>query len=488
VNRRDPLILVDSPELVASGVWPDRHPAQTPLWEVAENVQFAGGKVQRRVPNSLIPTGVGGNPITGIGQMQASNGVRWLWFALANEIYRWYGPAAEDIGALGIFQEDQSVTLDPSLFDFQPWGNWMIVNNSSGEVKIFKPGTPDTFDVLTGAPTDAVAFFKKRNQLLAVGHGTNKRLVSFSDADNIDGVDAWVSTPENLAGTIPLEELNTPTRAGCHFGPALAVFGENQMFQVSWVGPPFYYGQQKLLDGIGAVGKFAVCSDGRLVYGVSRNGCWKTDGMQYSYIDEVVLRDYLQQTVNWDQATKICVRKNDITGCIEFSFPTGASLVNDQGWAYDPRYGGWSPVPAFSAMESRALFKAPVQGLPTGELGLMFDNAALAGPLLLETKAMLIQRDNSALHIGALVDEIELFIHSVSKVQLQYGVAEFPEGPFSWCEPIEVVTGQITYQPHTRISGTYHKLRLSSYEDNWSLDLQGFALFGEAEGQKRDKA
>jgi hypothetical protein len=485
VNRREPLILVDQPELVSSGLWPDRHVAQTPLWEFADNAQFAGGKVQRRVPNAIIPTGVGVGPIAGIGQMQATDGVRWAWFAAREDIYRWYGPAAELVGSFPAFQENQSATQDPTLFDFTTWGNWMIVNSSSGDVKIYKPGPPDTFDPLTNAPTDAVAFFKKRNQPLAIGCGTNRRQVAFSDADNIE---EWASTPENLAGLLPLEELNTPTRAGCHFGPALAVFGENQMFQVSWVGAPFYFGQQKLLDGIGCVGKFACCSDGRLVYGFSRNGAWKTDGMQFSYIDEVVLRDYLQKNINWDQATKIACRKNDITGCIEFSFPMGASLVNSEAWAHDPRYGGWSKIPPFSAMESRGLFTAPLQGQPTGEFELMFSDPDLPGELLLETKALLVQRDNNALHIGALIDEIELFVHAADKVEFQYGVAEFPDGPWSWCNPIEVVEKQITYKMPLMISGTYHKLRFKSFADNWSFDLQGFALFGAVEGQKRDKA
>jgi len=35
------------------------------------------------------------------------------------------------------------------------------------------------------------------------------------------------------------------------------------------------------------------------------------------------------------------------------------------------------------------------------------------------------------------------------------------------------------------LSGTYHKLEFESYADEWELDLQGFALFGVVEGQKR---
>ena len=489
MNRRDPLILVAEPELVSSGLWPDRHSSQTPLWEVADNAQFAGGKVRRRVPNALVPVGaVAAGPVTGIGQMQDSVGVRWVWFTKAGEVYRWYGPAAEHIGTLPNFNENASSVQQPTLFDFTHWGNWMLVNSEDNGIWRYTPAAgidPATFAALPNAPNDAVAYFKKRNQLIAVGYGLNKRLVGASDADDITNWDFTDTTA--LTVELPLEELNTPVRAACHFGPSIAVFGENQMFEVSWIGSPFYYGQNKLLDGIGAVGKFAVCSDGRIVYGVSRNGVWKTDGMQYSYSDEVVLRDYLQNNVNWEQAGKIVCAKNDITGCIEFSFPIGNSLSNNEGWAYDPRYGGWSKVPAFSAMDNRVLLQAPLQGQANGNLELMFGDATAQGDLLLETKALLAQRDNSALHIGALMDEVELFIHQTSGVEFQYGVAEFPDGPFSWTNPIEVKKDQITYKLDLPLTGTYHKLRLKNFDQNWSLDLQGFAIFGEVDGQKRDK-
>lgn len=485
MNRRDPLILVAEPQLVSSGLWPDRHPIQTPLWEVANNVQFAGGKVQRRVPNALILTDAGGNRLGGIGQMQASNGVRWVWFSARGKIYRWYGPPAELIYDWSPYTDDQTSVAEPTFFDFNSWGNWMIVNAADHGTRIFKPGTPDTFNVLLNAPQDAVQYFKKRNQLIAVGHGVNRRLISFSDADAIE---VWLATATNLAGEIPLEELNTPVKAGCHFGPSIAVFGENQMFEFKWIGAPFYYGQNKLLDGIGCTGKMAVCSDGRVVYGVSRNGCWKTDGLQYSYIDEVILRDYLQDNVNWAQSGKIVVQKNDVTGCIEFSFPMHGSVENNEAWAYDPRYGGWSLVPSFRVMAPRVLLDKPLQGQIDGRLELVASNSALQGDLLLETKPMLMQQDNNALHLGSLIDEVELFIHNTSGVEFQYGVAEFPDGPFEWCNPIEVKKEQITYQPDTKVSGVYHKLRFTNFNLDWALDLQGFALFGVPEGMKREKA
>lgn len=485
MNRREPLILVDSPELVSSGLWPDRHVAQTPLWELVQNAQFAGGKVRRRLSNQLI-FDAGANPVRGLGQLQASDGVRWIWAASGGRIVRWYGPPLEEIAAALTFQRDATATQEPTYFDFTPWGNWMLVNSADNGIRRYDPAGP-TFAVLPGAPDDAVAFFKKRNQLLAIGYGVNRRLVGFSDADNIED---WVSTATNLAGEIPLEEADTPIRAGCHFGPSVAVLTENQLFEVRWIGAPFYYGQQKLLDGVGAVGKQAVCNDGRLIYGFSVNGAWRSDGNSYTYSDEVILRDYLQENINWAQAAKITVRKNDVSGCIEFSFPVRGNVDCNEAWSFDPRYGGWGPVPAFETMAPRSLLRKNIQGMVDGDVELIEDDDNGAGDLLLETKAMLAQRDNNALHVGALMDEFEIFMHKASKVEFQYGVAEFPDGPWSWTSPEELKEKQVTYRPLVRITGTYHKLRFQNIKGttDWQFDLQGFAVFGIADGQKREKA
>jgi hypothetical protein len=38
------------------------------------------------------------------------------------------------------------------------------------------------------------------------------------------------------------------------------------------------------------------------------------------------------------------------------------------------------------------------------------------------------------------------------------------------------------------ISGVFHKLEFKSYSNEWEFDLQGFALFGITDGQKRTKS
>ena len=455
---------------------------QVPLWLDAFNVRFYQGKIRRLVPPAnVFDTPTASNRMSGLHQQQMGDGVRYIWAANNGSISRWYGPPAEAIGTVP-FTANQTMTAPATIVDFLAWGDWTLVNPSSGPIKRFT--APGDFATLPNAPTDVVTILKKANQMFAIGHGTNKRMVSWSDADDITNWD--YTNPESLANLIPIEELDTPIRAGAKLASYISVYAEDQMALVYWVGAPSGYGQRLALDGIGAVGKAAVASDGRLNYGVSRNGVWRTDGQDFGYVDPVSMNDYLQENVNWDQSSKIIALRNDVTRCFEFYFPMGSSLNVNEGWSFDPSNGGWSEVQQHQIGQERKLFDKPL--VADGfTVKLMDDNPALPGPLTLVTKPMQLQNaKGEAMHIGAKIDEVQLLVKKATAVDFRYEVAEDIDGPWTVCAYQTLQPDLRTYQLEDHPSGTYHLLRFRSTLDNWDLDLQGFALYGAIDGQTRD--
>jgi hypothetical protein len=483
MNRRAPLLLLLDPSQMASGLMPDRHQLATALWEAALNVRFYQGKVRRLVPAALMfATAAGAS--RGLSQHQDSTGTRWVWTTSTSKVYRWYGPAAELIIDLSAgYLADQTSQRPASYYDFVHWGNWTIINSSYGAAKLYKPGSPGTIADLANAPTDVVCFLKKQNQLVAVGYGNNGQLVGVSKADDIEN---WAFTdPTSTAVELPFEEFNGRIRAGCRIGQYISVYAEDQMGLLYWVGAPDYYGRRVVLDGIGCVGKMAVTADGKFNYGVSRNGCWRTDGNSYDYIDEGIISDYLQENVNWLQSSKIQVVRNDVQRCIEFYFPMGVSTDITEGWSFDPSSGGWSMLPPHQVGMERVLFAKPLYA-SGGSVYLAENDPAAAAALTLETKPCLVQTaEGVTLHIGSRVDEVELACKRASSVQFSYGVSEDPSGPWTWSTWQTIDTTLRTYQLEQLPSGTFHKLRFQSTSANWDLDLQGIALYGINEGQKR---
>lgn len=493
--RRTPLLVVADPEVISSGLVPDRHAILTPLWETAQNVRFYQGKVRRLLPASALfnPVSVDAlNGMRGIHQQQNSDGIRWVMFAYGWSsagvdniwVYKWYGAGApaQILGQANTSLNDTGL-VQTTQVDFQAWGDWTLINTSKGAIYRHIPAGGS--GNLPNAPVDVVAIMKKQNQLLAIGHGIGKRQVSWSDADDITD---WTATAENLAGSLTIEELQQPIRAAARLGTQIACYTEDQMALVYWIGAPFYFGQRVALDGIGAVGKMAVCADGRLNYGVSRNGIWQTDGNDYRYIDHGMLSDYLQRTVNWAQGGKVVAFRNDVTRCIEFHFPMlgSGSLENTEAWSYDPSTGGWAPVPAYQALTERSILNKPLAG-KNAQVFLLDDNAAAAGALSLATRPLLIDQENIiGLHIDAKIDEVEIAALRASNVQFKIMNATDIDGPWESSAWQTLNPDMRTYRMESMPTGTFHKLVFQSTADNWDLDLQGFAFFGNIEGVKRD--
>lgn len=491
-TRRAPLFMAADPQLISSGLAPDRHAILQPLWESCANVRFYQGKVRRLVPASSMFTGMAaGYKMRGLHQQQNSDGVRWVWAAtnVSNnlKVYRWYGPAAEliqDDGA-GHFQDD-TTTAKTSQVDFEAWGDWTLWNSgeSGAPIKRYRPGTG--LDTLPNAPT-CIAIMKKQNQLLALGTGLGRRGVAWSDADDIT---LWAAAADNLAGSLTIEELRTPLRGFARLGQNVACYSEDQMALVYYIGQPFIFGQRVALDGIGVTGKKAVCTDGRMNYGMSRNGAWQTDGNEFRYIDFGILSDYFQKEINWAQSGKIVVSRNDVTRCIEFHFPKGTALENNEAWSFEPSTGNWAPVTAYQATDERVLFSKPLAGA-NAEVFLLDDNPALVGALSLITKPLLIDLpEYPGLHIDTRIDEVEIAAKVAVNVEWRLRTAVDIDGPWEqasanagW-KPLSADLR--TYRMDAAPTGTFHKLELRNTATNWDLDLQGFGLFGSVEGIKRD--
>lgn len=479
--RRQPIFQALEPEKVSSGLQPDLHNLHKMLWEEAENVTFFAGRVKRRIGPGLL-WDAGENTIRGLSQQQASDGVRWVWSATGGHVQRWYGPAPIDVATFA-WTPDETSNKPATFFDFTHFGDWTIINSSEGKAKLFKPSTAADYGE---APSDVVVFMKKLNFILAIGHGDRGTQVSWSDSDNIE---VWIPTTSNLAGSMAIDDFDTRIRAASRIGQSISVYSEDQLALVTYIADPYYFGQKVVLDGIGAVSKGAVCSDGKVNYGVGQNGVWWTDSNSYRYIDEGYLHDYLQDNVNWAQKSKIRAIRNDYTGCFEFHFPMHSSAVVNEGWSWDPRTGGWSPTPPYPMKDERRLFTRPLLGMENGEIHFdqYVENVEL--PLTLRTRPLLMQVQGpngyADIHTTSKVDEVVLLLKEAVSVDFRIGSAQAEEKEFSWSAWMELDPSSPTYLVESLPDGVYWKLEFRSTATNWAFDLQGFLLFGIVEGSKR---
>ena len=136
-------------------------------------------------------------------------------------------------------------------------------------------------------PYTKVKIFKRQGpHLLAFNYSTsagdNKTSFSWCSADDID---IWHSSASNTAGNLQIREATGEIICVTQLGNSLAVYTENQMFLVSYVGLPNIFGYRKALDsGVGAVSPHSVVSVGRKNYGLCKDGFFVTDGASVKMI------------------------------------------------------------------------------------------------------------------------------------------------------------------------------------------------------------
>lgn len=476
-RRRTPTFQALDDQLISSGLQPDRHQLKALLWESAANVSFWNGTIRRKVPAALAFTGQ--NPplrIAGVGQQSVTDGARRLWYGQGTKAGFWTFGAPVLVGDVSAtYIDDSTATQRATMYDFTPYGDWMLVNNGIDR-KISKDGVAFEDFAPGEAPNQVVKFLKFMSFIMALGYGARGTHVGWSDANNVE---LWTAATTNTAGGLGIDEFDTPIRAGARLGDSLAVYSEDQMALVRYTGLPFVFGQKTVIDGIGAVGKAAVASDLKMNAGVGRAGIWATDGVTSKYIDEGFLSNYLQDNVTWTQAAKISAVRNDQTGCFEFHFPMHGSQDVNEAWSWDPRTGGWSPCPAHAVGDERRLFDHIVYGGNDGTVLLGdFDRTADA-PLSLVTKPLVMQTAESP-HVVTRVDELDLLLKSASGVEWRVGSAEEPNGTWEWSEFQEALAGAKIYEVPELPEQPFWKVELRSAEGqaDWNIDLQGFQLYG----------
>jgi len=115
-----------------------------------------------------------------------------------------------------------------------------------------------------------------------------------------DNPDNWVAAAANSAGSLTIREANTEIKAVVPLNSGLGVYTEDQLFLVSYIGAPFYFGYRVVMSsGVGAVSAKAVVSVDRKNYGLSRRGLFVTDGVNVQQLGvEEGIEEYIRDNIS----------------------------------------------------------------------------------------------------------------------------------------------------------------------------------------------
>ena len=490
------LISISDPNLIQSGIVKSLHKLQVPLWVDGQNVIFEDGSVRKSPGFIAIFTALGTNPIIGIQDVLVQNTPNLL-FGDIEALYRWDGTSltTEATGFTGslsraAFQSSAFASnafqvtgnLLSSLWSMTNFGTWALASNGIDPIQIDKMLGAGAVALSGTPPTYAAVIIHYINYIIAFNTDLGGEFAEWCDTDNPED---WVN---GAAGFLPIRDLDSVIVAVASLGTSIAVYGNNSLALFQYIGPPFYFGAKKVLEGIGSVGKFAVVSREGLNYGLSKQGFWRTDGSGYDYISPPFLRKWLEDHVNWGQAFKVAGFLNEDRSLIEWGISIdGASEPNvtvcynfdSKTWTFR-NYGITSAV-------KKGVFTLPVFGdkdgkVYYGEYGFNADTSALDA--WAQTRPL--PGDN---HLAW--KDIEFFISYMTvvsgNVSIEIGVQENLDDEITWSNPItlnEDSNPQYSDTGGSLGAGRYISLKIRStgLEDDWRI--AGFDIYGAETGSE----
>jgi hypothetical protein len=136
-------------------------------------------------------------------------------------------------------------------------------------------------------------------------------------------------------------------------------------------------------------------------------------------------------------------------------------------------------------MDERRLFGYPIQGTEGGLVNWSDYDLNADTPLSLVTKPLVMQTEESP-HTTVRVDEVDLLLHEASGIEFRVGCCDEPNGDWEWSSWMAADVGAKVYEIPELPEQPFWKLALRSTPGvtDWTLDLQGFLLYGLVTGTK----
>ena len=366
-------------EIIQTGVFPGLPNQQIPLWKDSNNIVYKDASA--KVAGAHEPLFDKGSARAGTGILALDNaGAPALVWGDSEALYKGLTkPTTIDVTRVS----GAYTGTDDDLWHFVQFGNTLFATNGVDPVQymasISDPASKfvDLDTVSDIATVDADFTCKLLSAtgafILALNtHNLDSEYIWCSEDSQLN----WVPSAGNSARDIQIRELNSDIVAVVDMGKLRILYGRDQLRVLGFVGSPFYFSDEHLLDGIGAVGKYSVTAVGRKHYGFGSNGLFVMDGSTFSYIDDPSMHKYIYQD-NYDKAKQArCVTWADMNeGMVYFSFPTldGSGL----SVAFNDRTGAWATFDWYrTAASTGGLWGHPVMVDASGGIWLQSSSSA----------------------------------------------------------------------------------------------------------------
>ena len=319
----------------------------------------------------------------------------------------------------------------------------------------------------TGVPANVKAFHKQGPHLLAF----YERTFYWCSQDDLD---SWTASATNTAGELRIREADTDIVAVRQLGSNLAVYTENQMFLVSYVGLPNIFGYKLSLEGsIGAVSPQSVVSVGRKNYGLCKDGFFVTDGSSVEMIGRAAgINDFFAKNAAFAELGEVYAFDNSKENEVTWALPLNSSTISKEVY-YNYKTGQWGMRDSnITAYLDRGVFSFPISGDNTGAFFFESTTPRLTDNISAVSKGHDLNNSERIKEITA----IRVNKEGNGSPSVQIGSSDTPDGDVTYTA--EYVVDDTYKSFPVRVAGRYLTIKVTSKGpmDDWTItnmEIQG---------------
>lgn len=381
-------------DAMQAGISPSLPNEEGLFWRDSINAVFAEKSIQPALGQDLLIVGQGKRPTdlltTRVDQVPS------LFVAAEDSIIKW----TDQNGAIEVGYGYSS----EGIWAMEAWGSHVVATNGNDPVQYWQGGL---FADLEGCPYTAEHVVRRSPFMVVLNTNVSGTHLAWCDEDNVN---EWEARPDTMAGDLYIRDAASDIIAALPMGDEIVFYTADSVHRLSFIGAPYVFGERKLTEGVGPVGKHAVCEVGRSHYGLSSKGLFLTNGLEYKFIDKDFVHDWVYDNISADEdvLSRACVYNDEVEELVFFFFPSKDSQCNDRCIAYSYRYGNFQP------MSVRREAAENVSAFPYGLTADRYGNVFLQ-----QTKSLLTNQNIEGLRLDG-----------VGGVRYGFGSGPFGGGPF----------------------------------------------------------
>ena len=248
-----------------------------------------------------------------------------------------YGVGTYGTEAYGVARSSSTLSLDATTWACDTFQEEFLAQPTAGNLYSFEIGTDSVLQTVTNAPTNnQYMLVSDQQHIICFGASNDRQLIKWSSAGSMTD---WTATATNSAGSLTLTD-DSFIRCARKIRQGILVFTDRNVYLMSYLGSPFYYGINRIASNCGTLSNKATVAIQDQLFYMGHNDFFVYNGGVQSIPCPV--HEYIFGDINKFQSAKVYGGLNPDFNEIIWFYPSASSTENNRYVIYNYKEGVWS--------------------------------------------------------------------------------------------------------------------------------------------------